>query len=75
MRIGHLWNGAAVKYPEVYHLYLAGITSGGLSFPYGSLIWEFLGADKGLFLDYKDYAPVADAWVVDIKLFLNQQNW
>jgi hypothetical protein len=75
MQICHLWNGAAVKYPEVNRLYLAGIISGGFSFPYGSLIREFVGADKGLLLEYKDYAPVADAWVVDMKLLLNQQNW
>lgn len=75
MRIGYLWNGAAVKYPEVYRLYLAGIISGGFSFPYGNLIWEFVGADKGLLLEYKDYARVADGCSVDIKFLLNQQDW
>lgn len=62
MRVGHLWNGATVKYPEVSRLYRAGIDSGCFSFPYGNLSWEFVGTGKGLVLEYKDYARVADGW-------------
>ena len=34
IRVGHLFGGAAVKYPEVSRLYRAGIASGCFSFPY-----------------------------------------
>ena len=63
MRIGHLWNEAAVKYPKVYRFYRPDIFSGRFSFPYGILSAELAGADNGLDLEYKYYARLADGQV------------
>lgn len=62
IRVGQLFDGAAVKYPEVCRLYCTGIVSGDFSFPYGNLNWEFVGAGKGLILKYEDSARIADGW-------------
>ena len=60
-RIGHLYGGEP-PCPSVAKLVKAGVTSGGVAFPYGGLAWRVTGAGDDLRLEYDDHARIAGGW-------------